>query len=82
MESVDGVVKKTPVYENTWVQGVTEFEHRRTSDGFIILVYTLGNGHQFTIPLKGRLLDLTRRAISPVALPGDSPNNGHGATRI
>lgn len=77
MEAPD--VAKTPIFETTWLQGIVEFSHRKT-DGGVILVYTLGNGHQFAVPLNGRVLELTRQAVSPVVVANRVPTNGHGAS--
>lgn len=76
-------VAKAPVFETTWLQGVVEFECRPTPNDGKILVYTLGNGHQYAIPLNAHLLELTRKALSPVVIAGagDIPTNGHGARR-
>lgn len=81
MEAPNGTPKQQ-VFETTWLEGVVEMEARHTGDGGVILTYTLGNGHRYALPLKGQLLDLTRRAVSPVALPGDVPSNGHGAVHL
>lgn len=81
MEAADET-SKVPVCETTWLQNVVDFVPRKLQDGTVILAYTLGNGHQYCLPLKGQLLTLTQRAVSPVALPGDSPSNGHGAIHL
>lgn len=74
--------KSAPVFETTWLEGVVEMNWKRTPDGGVIISYILGNGHRYCLPLLGQTLEVTRTAVSPIAVVGANempPNNGHQA---
>ena len=78
------VIQQVQVVETTWLEGIIHVDCQPAPNGGRVLLYTLGNGHRYAIPLVGPLLDHTRRLISPVAVVGanaltPSPNNSHGA---
>jgi hypothetical protein len=75
------IAQKTPVFETTWITGVSEFQAIQQQDGTRTLLFTLGNGHRYAINLGGALLGHVQKAVSPVAVAGANqiPHNGYGA---